>query len=142
MTERSPFEQTPLAAMKHLEATWSPDSMGDPATTERQVDVFDDEIVVIEPISLPHGGRHEGIEEYRALQSRMGELWEQHIESAEYWQCSEDRVVLRIVISWTARATGRSVALPMIDMLRFRDGRIVEVEVFLQDTKALLDTLG
>jgi ketosteroid isomerase-like protein len=51
-------------------------------------------------------------------------------------------VALRIVIRWTARATGRTVVLPMIDMIKFRDGKIVEVEVFLQDTGALIDTLS
>jgi ketosteroid isomerase-like protein len=30
----------------------------------------------------------------------------------------------------------------MIDLMRFRDGLIVEVEAFVADTKALLDTLG
>jgi ketosteroid isomerase-like protein len=71
----------------------------------------------------------------------MRMLWEQCIESGEYWQCDDELVALRIVIAWTARATGRRVVLPMIDMLRFRDGKIIEVEVFLQDTKTLLDTL-
>jgi ketosteroid isomerase-like protein len=131
----------PLAVMDQLAATWAPDSMGDPQTTERQLDVFDPEVAVIEPRSLPHGGQHRGLGEYRSLQERMRALWEQRIESAEYWQCADDRVALRIVIRWTARATGRSVVLPMIDLIRFRQGKIVEVEVFLQDTKALLDTL-
>jgi ketosteroid isomerase-like protein len=39
------------------------------------------------------------------------------------------------------RATGRSVLLPMVDLIRFRDGKIVGVEAFVHDTKALLDTL-
>jgi ketosteroid isomerase-like protein len=116
--------------------------MGDPQTTERQLNVFDPRLTVIEPVSLPHGGRHHGVEQYRALQAKMRELWAQQIESAEYWQCADDRVVLRIVIKWTARETGRFVVLPMIDLMRFQDGKIIEVEVFLQDTKALLDTLG
>lgn len=128
--------------MRTLASTWSPTSMGDPETTERQMDVFDPQMTVIEPVSLPHGGHHHGRQEYRRLQARMRELWEQQIESAEYWQCADDRVALRIVIRWTARETGRSVVLPMIDLMRFRDGKIIEVEVFLQDTKALLDTLG
>ena len=72
----------------------------------------------------------------------MRALWEQQIESAEYWPCGPDRVALRIVIRWTARLTGRSVVLPMIDLIRFRQGKIVEVEVFLQDTKTLMDTLA
>jgi ketosteroid isomerase-like protein len=135
------MDKAPLKVMERLSATWSPDSMGQPETTERQLDVFDEDITVIEPVSLPHGGRHRGLDEYRSLQAQMHRLWDQRIDSAEYWQCADDLVALRIVIRWTARATGRSVVLPMVDMLRFRDGKVVEVEAFLQDTKALLDTL-
>lgn len=132
---------TPLEAMERLSATWFPDAMADPATAERWVDVFADDVVVIEPASLPHGGRHRGLDQFRALQAAMRELWDQRIEAADYWQCAEDRVTLRIVIRWTARSTGRSVVLPMVDLLRFRDGRVVEVEAFVHDTKGLLDTL-
>jgi ketosteroid isomerase-like protein len=136
------MDTRPLEVMKLLAATWSPTSLGDTQTTERQLEVFDDEVTVLEPDSLPHGGRHRGFDEYRSLQEKMRALWEQSIESAEYWQCADDRVALRIVIRWTARATGRSVVMPMIDMLRFKDGKIVEVEPFVHDTKALLDTLN
>jgi ketosteroid isomerase-like protein len=134
-------DRRPLEVMQKLAATWAPDAMGDPAVTERQLDVFDPDVTVIEPVSVPHGGLHRGVGEYRSLQERMRTLWEQRIESAEYWQCAADRVALRIVIRWTARTTGRSVVLPMIDMIKFRDGKIVEIEVFLQDTGALIDTL-
>lgn len=133
--------ESPMAVMQRLAATWSSDSLADPDTTERQLDVFDDDVTVIEPLSLPHGGRHRGLDEYRSLQNQMRLLWDQRIEAAEYWPCGDDRVALRIVIRWSARATGRSVVLPMIDMIKFRGGKIVEVEAFLQDTKALLDTL-
>jgi uncharacterized protein len=136
------MDERPLEVMRVLASTWSPTSMGDPEIIERQVDVFDPRLTVIEPVSLPHGGRHHGVDGYRALQANMRELWEQQIQSADYWQCADDRVALRLVIRWTARETGRSVVLPMIDLLRFQDGKIIEVEVFLQDTKALLDTLG
>jgi ketosteroid isomerase-like protein len=135
------MDNAPMESMKRMAATWSPDPMGDPQVIERQLEVFDEDITVIEPASLPHGGTHHGLDEYRSLQDQMRRLWDQRIESAEYWQCADDRVALRIVITWTARATGRSVALPMIDMLRFRDGKVIEVEAFVQDTKALLDTL-
>ncbi len=132
---------TPLQVMERLALSWSPDAMGDPGTAEQWVELFDDDVVLVEPESLPHGGRHVGVDAFRSVQAGMRERWEQRIEAAEYWQCAEDRVTLRIVITWTARATGRSVVLPMIDLLRFRGGRIVEIEAFVQDTKVLLDTL-
>jgi ketosteroid isomerase-like protein len=132
---------TPLEVMEQLAATWAPEAMSDPATAEKWVELFDDDVVLWEPESLPHGGRHQGLDAFRSVQAGMREHWEQRIESTEYWPCGSDRVTLRIVIRWTARATGRSVVLPMIDLMRFSDGRIVEVEAYVQDTSALLDTL-
>jgi ketosteroid isomerase-like protein len=138
-TAREPLE--PLEAMARLAATWFPDAMHDPRTAQSWEELLDDAVVLREPESLPHGGRHEGLAAFRSVQAGMRQLWDQRIEGAEYWQCAEDQVVLRIVIRWTARATGRSVELPMIDLIRFRGGRIVDIEVFVQDTKSLLDTL-
>jgi ketosteroid isomerase-like protein len=130
-----------MEVMKRLEATLRPDVLSNPDGTERQVDITSPDIVVREPESLPHGGVHRGVEEYRALQASMRELWEQTMQGFDYWPCGDDKVALRIVFEWKARTTGKSVVLPMIDLIRFEDGRMVEVEVFLQDTKALLDTL-
>lgn len=136
------MELTPLQVMERLSATWSPDAMGDPQTAEQWIEVFADDVVLVEPASLPHGGRHVGLTAFRAVQAGMHEHWDQQIEGAHYWQCAADRVALRIVIRWTARTTGRSVVLPMIDLLRIHGGRVVEVEAFVQDTQALLDTLA
>lgn len=133
---------TPLEIMDRLAATWDPDAMGKPATAQSWTEVFDPHIVLVEPSSLPHGGVHEGIDAFYKVQAGMRELWEQRIEAAGYWQCAPDRVTLRIVIRWTARATGRSVVLPMIDLIQFGNGKIVGIEAFVFDTAALLGTLA
>lgn len=101
-------EPTPLEVMAKLAGTWAPDSMGNPTTTENQLELFDENMTILEPISLPHGGRHHGVKAYRELQERMRALWEQRIEATDYWQCGEDRVALRIVIAWTARDYGKA----------------------------------
>ena len=136
-----PPTPTPMEIMERLSATWFPDAMAAPETAREWSQVFADDVVLIEPASLPHGGRHEGLEAFDAVQAGMRALWEQRIEAAEYWPCGPDRVALRIVIRWTAHATGRSVVLPMIDLMTFRHGHIAEIEVFLHDTAALLETL-
>lgn len=132
---------TPLEVMQQLAATWAPDAMANPETARSWAELFDPGIVLVEPSSLPHGGVHQGIDAFHRAQAGMRELWEQHIEGAEYWQCAPDRVTLRIVIRWTARSTGRSVVLPMIDLIRFGDGKIIGIEAFVFDTAALLGTL-
>jgi ketosteroid isomerase-like protein len=133
---------TPLEIMEKLSASWYPDAMGQAATAIAWTDVFAPDIVLTEPSSLPHGGVHQGLDAFLAVQAGMAEHWEQRIEDADYWQCAPDRVSLRIVITWTARVTGRSVTLPMIDVLRFGDGKVVAIEAFVFDTAALLATLS
>ena len=133
---------TPAQVMETLAASWTPDAMRDPATARRWATLFAADIVLVEPESLPHGGTHRGIEAFHAVQKGMRELWEQRIEGTDYWQCAPDLFALRIVIRWTARATGRAAVLPMIDLIRIRAGQIAEIEAFVHDTKALLDTLA
>jgi hypothetical protein len=135
-------ELTATQVMETLAASWKPDAMSDPVTAERWATLFAPDIVLVEPASLPHGGSHRGLPAFHTVQAAMRELWEQRIEATTYWRCAPDLFALRIVIRWTARATGRAVVLPMVDLIRISRGQITEIEVFLHDTKALVDTLG
>lgn len=145
MASSSLADQQPLAPleiMERLSATWYPDAMGRQSTIESWTALFSRSVVLVEPPSLPHGGVHEGLEAFGKVQAGMAALWGQRIVDAAYWQCAADRVTLRIVIEWTAHATGKSVTLPMIDLIEFGDGAITRVEAFVFDTAALLATLA
>ena len=52
-----------------------------------------------------------------------------------------DGVVQVTTQTWTARATGRSATVDVVELFRVADGRIAEIRVFQQDTAALLATL-
>lgn len=137
-----PGQLTPMQVMQRLSATWFPDAMGRQSTVESWTALFSPAITLAEPASLPHGGVHQGLAAFEQVQAGMAALWAQRIIDAQYWQCAPDRVTLRIVIEWTARATGKSVTLPMIDLIEFGDdGLISRVEAFVSDTAALLATL-
>jgi hypothetical protein len=41
----------------------------------------------------------------------------------------------------TAKATGKTVTFPAVELLCYRDEKICKVEMFLQDTKVILDTM-
>jgi hypothetical protein len=43
--------------------------------------------------------------------------------------------------TWTARATGRSATVDVVELFSFRDGLVSEIRVFQQDTHLLLATL-
>jgi hypothetical protein len=43
--------------------------------------------------------------------------------------------------TWTAKATGRSATVDVVELLSFRDDLVAEIRVFQQDTAVLLATL-
>ncbi len=100
-----------------------------------------DDYEIIEPDSLPYGGTHRGAAGYVALMQRIGELFHLQFDLDRLQPVGDDTVLLRMVVTFTARATGRSASLPVVELLTVRTGRIARSEVFLKDTAALLATL-
>ena len=105
-------------------------------------EVLDEQFVIIEPDSLPYGGAHHGIEGYVALMQQIGELFEPVFEPQDLYALNEETVVLRMHVTFTARNTGRSVKLRVVELLEVGGGRVRRSEVFLADTAALLATLA
>jgi ketosteroid isomerase-like protein len=106
------------------------------------LEAFTEDFELSEPPSLPHGGVHKGIKDWLAMHGTMRSLWEQKVWPRHVWEVPEDDlIVLYSEMEWTAHATGRTVRFPAVELLHFRDGKIARVEMFLQDTKIILDTL-
>lgn len=100
------------------------------------------DVEIHEPASLPHGGVHKGHEAWMKMHHTMRSLWDQKVETVHVWDIPEDDViVLYSMMDWTAKATGRRIRFPAVEVLSFRDGLISKVEIFHQDAKAVLDTL-
>jgi hypothetical protein len=72
---------------------------------------------------------------------RIGALFGLRFDLDRVEAIGTDTVLLRMVVTFTARAIGRSVALPVVELLALRAGRMARSEVFLKDTAALLATL-
>jgi hypothetical protein len=96
----------------------------------------------VQPPSLPHGGIHKGRDGWIEMQRTMRSFWNLDVNVRHMWDIEEsDVVILYVDMEWTAKSTGRSVQLPALELLQFQDGKLARTEIFLQDTKALLDTL-
>jgi uncharacterized protein len=96
---------------------------------------------ISEPDSLPYGGTHRGADGYIALMQRIGELFDLRFDLDRLDAVDDETVVLRMHVTFTARATRRSVSLPVVELLTVRAGCIARSEVYLKDTAALLATL-
>jgi len=98
------------------------------------------DFVIEQPASFPHGGRHDGFDGMRAMGATFAEHWDRTI-SPPLIVASGDVVVQVTTQTWTARSTGRSATIDVVELISIVDGRVAEIRVFQQDTHALLATL-
>lgn len=80
-------------------------------------EVLSDDFEIVEPDSLPYGGIHRGVAGYVALMQEIGALFELEFEPLGLHQLDETTVFLRTHVAFTARATGRRVRLPVLELL-------------------------
>jgi uncharacterized protein len=104
-------------------------------------DVLAPSFEITEPDSLPYGGTHHGVDAYMALMQRIGEIFDLKFASDGLHRLSDTQVLLRMQVTFTARASGRSTRLPVLELLTVNDARVTRSHVFISDTAALLRTL-
>jgi ketosteroid isomerase-like protein len=102
--------------------------------------LFHPDIRVEQPASLPHGGWHHGHDGVAAMGAIFASLWQRTIGPPRIMGCGQT-VVQVTTQTWTARATGRSATVDVVELFSFRDGLVSEIRVFQQDTHLLLGTL-
>lgn len=97
---------------------------------------------IVEAESLPFGGEYRGFEQFAALIKKMSA--EFSATKIEYLGCSAsaDTAVAELVIHFTCAKSGRSFDAPVLELVRFREGKIVELRPYYWDTAAVLEALG
>lgn len=103
--------------------------------------VLHPEFEIEQPASFPHGGRHRGLAGMGEMGQRFSEHWDRTIADPVVHGCGDDLVVQVTTQTWTAKATGRSATVDVVELVTVVDDRIREIRVFQQDTHALLATL-
>jgi ketosteroid isomerase-like protein len=102
--------------------------------------LFHDDFRIEQPVSLPHGGWHAGRTGMEQMGVAFAEHWDRAIGEPTIMGCGE--VVVQITTqTWTAKATGRSATVDVVELFSFADARISQIRVFQQDTHLLLGTL-
>jgi ketosteroid isomerase-like protein len=105
------------------------------------MDCFDPEMEFHEPETLPHGGVYHGLEGMQQFLGSLTEHWEpEGIEVEELIEAG-DRVIARARFRATSRATGEKVDVPLVEIVRVRDGKWVEARVYA-DTALMVRALG
>jgi len=70
----------------------------------------------------------------------FGQYWTRVIEDPRIFGC-DGRVVQLTTQTWTAKSTGRSATVDVVELFRVSGGQVTEIRVFQQDAHALLATL-
>ncbi|QFG26791.1 nuclear transport factor 2 family protein [Actinomadura sp. WMMB 499] len=94
-----------------------------------------------QPASLPHGGWYAGAAGMAEMGAAFARHWDRTIGEPRVLDCGGSAVQITEQ-TWTARATGRSATVDVVELFAAADGLIAEIRVFQQDTHALLATLG
>ena len=123
------------------------------AVAQRFMDAFEQEnhavalgclhpdLVVHEAENLPYPGDHRGLDGFAGLLRTLLRNYELKFVSGVLHDAG-DVVVCEMTIRLIGRATGKAVDMPMIEVYRFTDGRISDIDVFYKDTKAVVDLLA
>jgi uncharacterized protein len=102
--------------------------------------LFDPGIRIEQPASLPHGGVHVGHAGVAEMGTRFAEHWDRTITDPRISD-GDEAVVQVTTQTWTARATGRSATVDVVELFTCAGGRVTGIRVFPHDTHRLLATL-
>src|SRR5688572_26220294 len=105
-------------------------------------DCIDREFVLYQADSLPYGGEWRGRDGSKDWMRAMAESWVQFKVEEPRVIFGDDSVVAVVKLIGEARRTGRKVEMPLTQVIRIRDGRLLEVRPFYWDTAAINATLG
>jgi uncharacterized protein len=95
------------------------------------------ELVVHEAGGLPFSGEYSGPEGFLGLLGRINEGLELVLNPTIQYLVAGDTVAMRSRMTFTARHSGKSVEVGLVEIYTVRDGKIFELEVYYQDSSAV-----
>jgi ketosteroid isomerase-like protein len=103
--------------------------------------LLDPGVVVTEAESLPFGGRHVGIEAFRALERRVFRMWRDTRVQVHELIGDDDCVVVLATLTGYSGSGGGGLEMPIAEVWRLNGGRVVAIQPYYFDTHKLLDAL-
>jgi ketosteroid isomerase-like protein len=108
---------------------------------ERQ-SLMHDDFVVHEAGGLPFSGDYYGPQGFSELLDRMHDVLQLEAGPVIIDALGEDAVASRFRLSFTARASGESVEMALVEIYTVRDERVAELDVYYKDPSAVAALLA
>ena len=99
------------------------------------------EVRVNEAESLPYGGVYVGIDQMVALNARVFSFWTDFSITVKHVFGEGEWVTALTEMQGKARTTGLAFKMPLSEVFRVKDGKIVEITPYYFDTKLLCDAM-
>jgi len=101
-----------------------------------------DDFFVLTPDHVPHTGRYEGIEGFKQVFGIVFGNY-QDLNLTQNAFCSGDNHVMVLLdFAGANKHTGESFSIPMIELFRFADDKLIEIRPFYWNHKILNDMLN
>ncbi|HLM72342.1 MAG TPA: nuclear transport factor 2 family protein [Polyangiaceae bacterium] len=98
---------------------------------------LDPNVVIHEAASLPYGGEYHGIEGFSRLAAAVYSTWKSfEVDMTELLDAGPTVVAL-IQLRVTMKESGQVVEMPLAEVWRLRDGKVVDLRPFYWDTAVL-----
>jgi uncharacterized protein len=101
-----------------------------------------DDFVVHEAGGLPFSGDYHGSQGFFELMTRMSDLLDLTPGPIATDALGDDAVAARFRLTFTSRASGKSVEMGLVEIYTVRDGRIAELDVYYKDPAAVAALLA
>ena len=98
------------------------------------------DVVAHEPPSLPYGGEYRGKDAFLDLMTKIGKIVEVEATLQGVHE-SGDTILALYLATFTSRASGASIEMPMAEVYGFTDGLISSANIFYKDSKAFVDAI-
>jgi uncharacterized protein len=96
-----------------------------------------DDFVVYEAGGLPYSGEYHGPDGFFELLEKMKQVMELSPGETVQYLSTGDTVAIRGRLKFTARASGESVQMSLVEIYTVRDGLIAELDVYYKDPSAV-----
>ncbi|PLW82028.1 hypothetical protein CWI75_13175 [Kineobactrum sediminis] len=107
---------------------------GDTATTKQ---LLHPDVRVIEADSLPFGGIVTGFDGFSRLVRQVFTTFAETAVTVQEYLADGDSVVVLATMTGKSKASGESFRMPIAEIWRLREGRIVEIQPFYHDTQKI-----
>lgn len=104
--------------------------------------LLDDDFVAHEAGGLPYSGDYRGLSGFRRLLETMNDAMTLSAGPFTSEPLGESAVALRFSLTFTVRASGKSVTMNLIEVYTLRNQKIVDLDVYYKDPAAVTALLA